>query len=151
MAVQLDYPSVHGPAFAGQRADLIPETVISRTAANGSIAFGSVVVQAEDDHSVTTIANLATNDPGGFVGIAVRDQAVTPDTINAYSEDETAGIMTKGSIWVQAYETVAAGDPVYFVTATGALGKTSASSTLIPGARWDTSRTGAGLAKVRLG
>lgn len=151
MAVQTTYAENIAVAFAGQRANLVPETVISRAAVNGNIGFGVVVVQADGDFNVTTIANAATADPGGYVGISVRDQSVDPNVADNYSEFANVNVMTKGTIWVNAYESVAAGDPVYFVTATGALGKTSASSTLIANARWETSRTGAGLALVRLG
>ena len=151
MAVQTSYSENIGVAFPGMRANLVPETVITRTVKNDTMPFGVVAVQAEGDFEATTIPNLATADPGGYVGISVRDQSVDPNEPNEYAERANANIMTKGTVWVNAYETVDAGDPVYFVTATGLLGKTSASSTLIPNARWETSRTGAGLAMIRLG
>ena len=151
MAVQSTYNENLAVAFPGMRANLVPETVISRTVKNASMGFGVVAVQAAGDYEVTTIGDAATADPGGYVGISVRDQAADPGAPNAYAEDATAAIMTKGTVWVNAYESVAAGDPVYFVTATGLLGKTTASSTQIANARWETSRTGAGLAMIRLG
>jgi hypothetical protein len=151
MAVQSTYTETLATAFPGMRANLVPETVISRTVVNDTMGFGVVAVQAAGDREVTTIPNAATADPATYVGISVRDQAVDPGVPNAYDEKATANIMTKGTIWVTAYETVDAGDPVYFVTATGLLGKTSASSTLIANARWETSRTDAGLAMIRLG
>lgn len=151
MAVQTTYNERMAAAFPGMRANLVPETVISRTVANAPLGFGAVALQAAADHEVSGAADLETADPGGYVGISVRDQAVDPSSPDEYRVLDTAAIMTKGTIWVETYEAVNAGDPVYFVTATGALGKTSASSTQIPGARWDTSTSGAGLAIVRLG
>jgi len=151
MAVQSTYTENLAVAFPGMRANLVPETVITRTVKNAEMGFGVVAVQADGDFNVTTIEDAATADPGGYVGISVRDQSADPGEPNGYLENANAAIMTKGTIWVNAYEAVDAGDPVYFVTATGLLGKTTGSSTQIPNARWETSTSGAGLAMIRLG
>jgi hypothetical protein len=151
MAVQTTYTERTPKAIAGQRGNLIPEKVISRTMKNGDSDFGVIVVQADGDFNVTTIGNQATADPGGYVGITVRDQAADIDKVNGYPEDATAGVMVEGTIWVNAYEAVDAGDDVYFLDADGTLGKTTSSATQIPNARWETSTTGAGLALLRLG
>ncbi|MNG38240.1 hypothetical protein D3C84_1258660 [compost metagenome] len=60
--------------------------------------------------------------------------------------------MTKGAIWVTASVQVAAGDPVYFVPATGLWTNVASGNVLVAGARFDTSTTGTNqLAQVRLG
>jgi hypothetical protein len=56
--------------------------------------------------------------------------------------------MKKGVIVVQASVAVAVGDVVHYVPATGVL--TNTGGTLIPGAIWETSTSGAGLAALRL-
>jgi uncharacterized hydantoinase/oxoprolinase family protein len=58
--------------------------------------------------------------------------------------------MEEGVIWVMASVAVAVGDPVYYVPATGVLTNVATSNTQIANAMWDSSTSGAGLAKLRL-
>lgn len=149
MALQTTYASVMAAAYAGMVANT--EHVmnqISRTAVLSEIGFGKVVVQGAADRVVRLpdASNLK------FVGISVRDQAgargVTEDT---YAIGDSVPVLTKGVIWVVAGENVAAGDPVYFLNATGALMKTATNATLIAGARFEASASSGALVPVRLG
>jgi len=112
MAVQTTYNERMAAAFPGMRANLVPETVISRTVANAPLGFGAVALQAAADHEVSGAADLETADPGGYVGITVRDQAVDPSSPDEYRALDTDAIMTNGTIRVGTCEAGNAGDPV---------------------------------------
>lgn len=147
MALQTTYGSTYAPAYAGMVADLGPATIISRTVEDDDLPFG-VAVTREGDHGVSAFGSGDTS----ILGISVRSQATPAESPNVYPEGDTAAILIKGTIWVQASVAVDAGDPVYVIPATGAFAKTNASSAVqIAGARWDTSTSGAGLARVYLG
>jgi len=96
--------------------------------------------------------------PGGsltaFVGISLRDitladVAVDSIYLDQYVQGDTAAIATHGDIWVTTGGTVVVGAAVYYNATTGVLDDSGGSGP-IPGARWMTGVTGAGLAKVRL-
>jgi hypothetical protein len=145
-AIQSTYTATHAAAFEGMVADLGPSTVVSRTVETAAIGFGKAVSQGTADRGIVAAASAATK----FLGITVRDQAVDPASPDQYRIGDTAGVLTIGAVWAKAYEAVAAGDPVYFVTATGLLGKTSTDSTLVANARWDSAAAADGLAIIRL-
>lgn len=145
-AIQTAYADTISNGYPGQVADLGLSNAISRDVEDAAgIAFGLPVVQGTLDRQVKVAA------AGVFIGITVRDQTLVGDThADKYLQNETAAIMTDGVIWVTAGEAVVAGDVVYR-TAAGVLNKTSASNTLIVGARWETSAASGALAKLRLG
>lgn len=150
MAVQTTYSSTIRAGLPGMIVDMIPKTLISRTVqAAGGLAFGVPVIQgtAEKAGRASTTGDIAAK----FVGISVRDRSVKAEA-NQYSQYESARVMTKGSIWVTASVQVAAGDPVYFVPATGVWTNVATDNVLVANARFDTSTTGANqIAQVRLG
>src|SRR5690606_16869272 len=98
-------------------------------------------------------ATLTSLDAYNFLGITVRERSVRPETPNKFAQYESARIMRKGVIWVETGGAVNAGDDVTVTVATGALGTTAvgAGVVAIPNARWESSTSGAGLAKLRLG
>lgn len=147
--VQTTYLDNIPQAYAGALANEEMCVLISRTVeTEAGVAFGGAVAQGTEDRGCKAFGSGDT----AVLGIAVRENSANPATPNSFAELETARIITKGVIWVTASVAVDAGDPVYVVPGTGAFAKTSASSAvLIAGARWDTSTTGSGLAKVRLG
>jgi hypothetical protein len=145
-AIQTSYSATHAVAYEGMVADLGPATVISRNVETAALGFGKPASQGSADQGIVAAQSAATK----FLGITVRDQAVDPASPDQYRVGDTAGVLTQGAIWAKAYEIVAAGDPVYFVTATGLLGKTATSSTLIANARWDSAAAADGLAIIRL-
>lgn len=141
-AVQSAYASRLSNGHVGEIADLGESNVISRSVeTSGGIGFGVAVIQGTADEQ------CKTGGAGVFLGITVREPGGTSDT---YAQYDTAGIMTRGVIWVTAGEAVVAGDVVYRTSA-GVLNKTSASNTLIANARWETSAASGSLAKLRLG
>lgn len=118
MAVQTDYNERHAPAFEGMLANLEwLKNVISRHVANEDIGFGKVAVQAAGEDTITFPDDAITADPATFVGITVRDQSADPEGPNVYQEGATAGVLTKGVIWVTAGAAVDQGDAVYFTSA----------------------------------
>ncbi|HCF5160787.1 TPA: DUF2190 family protein [Pseudomonas aeruginosa] len=149
-AVQTTYSENIRPGLPGMIVDMIPKTLISRTVeASAGLAFGIPVMQDTADKAGR--APTAGDTAAKFVGISVRDRSVKAEA-NQYSQYESARVMTKGAVWVTASVQVAAGDPVYFVPATGVWTNVATSNVAVPGARFDTSTTGANqLAQVRLG
>jgi hypothetical protein len=149
MSVQTTYLDNIPVAVAGQIANMVPATLISRNVEDAAgIGFGLAVAQGTEDYGCKAFGSGDT----AILGITVRDRSLDANTPDEYADGDTARIMTKGCIWVTASVAVDAGDPVYVIPATGAFAKTNASSAVqIAGARWDTSTTGAGLAIVRLG
>jgi len=149
MSVQTTYLDNIPVAVAGQIANMVPATLISRNVEDAAgIGFGIAVAQGTADLGCKAFGSGDT----AILGITARERSVDANTPDEFGENDTARIMTKGCIWVTASVAVNAGDPVYVIPATGAFAKTNASSAVqIAGARWDTSTTGAGLAIVRLG
>lgn len=146
--VQTNYPDQIRPAVAGQIANAVPGTLISRTVeGSDGLAFGAAAAQGDLDKGAKAFGTGDT----AILGIAVRERSLDANTPNKFGEYDNARIMTKGVVWVTASVDVDAGDPVYVIPATGAFAKTSASSAVqIAGARWDTSATAGNLAQVRL-
>jgi len=151
MAIQTTYAENISAAKAGMIANTEPATTISRTAQDAAgVDFGLAVVQGTNDGDCRISATSDT----AILGIAVRQVSVNPSTPNKFAQYESVAVMTKGVIWVNATKAVAAGDEVW-VTVNGATFNDtdagSGASVQIANARWDTSTTAAGLAKVRLG
>jgi hypothetical protein len=145
-AIQTTYLATHAQAFEGMVANSEPCVVISRTVEDvEGIGFGKVAVQGDRDDTITDAEASKA-----FRGITVMDPATISVTVDKYDRYATVPVMTKGVIWVQASVAVSVGQPVYFVPATGVLTNVSTSNTLIPNAIWDSSTSGAALAKVRL-
>ena len=142
-AIQTTYAATHARWVEGMQLNMEPCVIVSRLAEDAEgIGFGKVAVQGTADDQVVDSEATAK-----FVGIAVLD-ATRPT--GKYEQYETVAVMKKGVIVVAASEAVAVGDPVYYTPATGVLSKTSTSNTLIAGATWETSTSGAGLAALRL-
>ena len=150
MAIQSSYSASIRAGLPGMIVDMIPKTLISRTVqAAAGLAFGVPVIQGTADKAGR--APAAGDTAAKFVGISVRDRSVKAEG-NAYSQYESARVMTKGAIWVNASVQVAVGDPVYFVPATGLWTNVATDNVLVAGARFDTSTTGINqIAQVRLG
>jgi hypothetical protein len=151
MAVQTVYGSRIAPAYEGMIANSEDHTIVSKQVETSpGIGFGKVAVVGTTDDQV----RVATAGRP-FSGLTCSDHqqgntggGAAADVFPQYS---TCPVMKKGVLWVLASVAVAVGDPVYFVPATGVLTNVATANTLIPNASWDSSTTGAGLAKVRLG
>lgn len=144
-AVFTNYPATMRPAVAGMRATEFPAKFISRNVepADG-IGFGVAVAQGTRDESCV-VAGAATTE-GDFLGFTVIERTTRPDNPDRFGQYESARIMTEGDLWVAVGGAVGAGDPVH-VLAGGAVG--NAGGFAIPGARFESSTTGAGIAKIR--
>jgi len=158
MAVQSTYSEGISAARVGQIANEEPVVLISRTVADGAgIGFGKVVQEASTDGSTDGLctADLDTADMNAttYLGVTVRERSVRPETPNKFGQYESARIMRKGVIWVEVAAAVKAGEDVTVTLASGVLGTAAvgAGVVAIPNARWDSSTSGAGLAKLRLG
>jgi len=143
-AVQTTYSATHARWVEGMVLNSEPTVIVSRVAEDvEGIGFGKVCVQGTLDNQVVD-SEITVK----FCGIAVLDPTQPADTYAQYS---TVAVMKKGVIVVQATVAVAVGDPVYYVPATGVLTNVASGNTIIAGAQWDTSTSGAGLAALRLG
>lgn len=143
MAIQTDYNATLAPAVAGAQATMVPATIISRNVEDADgIGFGVAVSQGDGDKGVTA---------GGaeFVGITLLDRSAAGEG-DTFRQGDSARVMTKGDIWVEAAGAVNAGDGVA-VNAAGAFSAAGVEDDAIPGARWDTSATSGQLAVIRLG
>jgi hypothetical protein len=151
MAIQTTYAENISAAKAGMIANTEPCTVISRTSeAVAGLAFGVAVTQGTADNAARITAAADTV----VLGITTRQRSLDANTPDKYGQYDSAGIMTKGVIWVNATKAVAAGDDVWVTVAGGTFNDTDAGSSAsvqIANARWDSSTTTAGLAKVRMG
>lgn len=142
--IQSTYGATHARWVEGMVLDMEPNVIVSRICEDAEgLGFGKVGVQGTADNQV--VDSEATVK---FTGIAVLD--ITQPT-GKYEQYATAALMKKGLIVVTASVAVAVGDPVYYVPATGVLTNSASGNTLIAGATWDTSTSGAGLAALRLG
>jgi len=116
---------------------------------SNGIPFGRAVGQGVADNGVALGGALTT-----FVGISVKDITLVPATLDSdytdiYQRYSTCGVMSMGDVWVQTGGAVTIGNAVYYNATTGVLDDSGGSGP-IPGARWETSTTGIGLAIVHL-
>lgn len=146
--LQPTYNDAPVAGLVGRIADATPATIISRindaTAAT-NIAFGRVVVRGADPANTVKDGSLGT----AFMGIALVNVAMTPDAPDQYKPTDVVAVLTRGCVWVTGSVAVTAGDAAYFTSA-GALTNVSTSNTAIPNAKFDSTTSGAGLAKLRL-
>jgi hypothetical protein len=154
MATQTTYNETISAARAGMIANEEPSTLISRTVETASgIGFGKVVQQGANDNGCISDLNTSAMTADTYLGVTVRERSVRPETPDTFAQYESARIMRKGVIWVMTDSAVDAGTDVTVTLATGGLGSAAVAAGIvaIPGARWDSSTSGAGLAKLRLG
>lgn len=147
-AIQTTYPSNIPAALVGQVADMRAAVIRSVEVEAATLAFGVPVAQGTADRQgrLFTTGDTVTD----FIGASVRQRSVLEG--DTYTQRESAGVLTKGPIWVTASVQVAAGDPVA-VTSAGAWSNVAgANGIVVPNGRWDTSTSGAAqLAKLVLG
>jgi hypothetical protein len=128
-------------------ADYSADTRICETAAG--IGFGVAVSQGSADKGALIGAAAAT----GFVGVTIVDHTIANDGgADGYNQYDNMGVMYRGTIWIQVGGNVADGEDVSFSSTTGVLSSAAASGTqfVIAGARWMTTATNGGFAKLRL-
>lgn len=139
-AIQTTYTTNISKARAGFVADMTQCDLISRTVENaGGIPFGFPVAQGANDKGAIPFAGTK------YLGFAVRERSTNIG--EQFSQYESARVLIKGPIWVNASVAVAARDPVY-LTAAGLVTNASSGNTLVPGATFSSSTTGAALAEI---
>ena len=133
--VQRTYRPQIAPAVVGLVANEIDAAIKSKNVDTvAGIGFGLAVSQGTTQDGII-IGGSA------FVGVTVRDvtQGLAPldplsdvvGTVDTYGRYESAGVLSRGDIWVAAGVVVAAGDPASYNTTTGQLatGTTGISAT----------------------
>ena len=139
--VQATYSENIDQARAGMIANQETFNSITRQIEDAAgIGFGVAVFQGVADKGVTATAETQ------FVGITIRDVTLDPAREDEYAQRDSAGILTKGPIWVEVGGDVSAGDPVTLTAGEFDTGGTVE----IPGAVYGTSGGEGDLVIVRL-
>lgn len=150
MAVQTTYPDNIRAGLPGQKANMEPAVIASRTVETvAGIDFGKAVAQGTNDLGVKLFGSGDT----AIFGIAVRQRSLDANTPTKYAQYDEAGIMTKGCIYVTSAVAVsAAGLPVYVRPSNGDFQTTNANSAVqIANARWETTPGIGEVGVIRLG
>lgn len=136
------YTGRTGLGYAGMIAEgQTVKDVASKAVENANLPFGRAVGAGTADGSCRLGGT-------GYVGITVADKSRANDL---YEVGEMAGVMRKGTIWVNVSANVDPSDTVYFVAATGVITSSSSGAVAIPGAKFETTATSGNLARVYLG
>lgn len=139
---QEGYDAQMDVAYAGMLAEGQPaRDIASKIVENAAVPFGRAV-------GVGTADGSCRMGGTGYVGITVADKSRDADQFDV---GEVAAVIRKGTVWVAVTVAVADTDTVYFVPATGVITNVATDNTAIPDARFETSTSGAGLARVYLG
>lgn len=136
----------------GQLVNTEPHVLISRTVETAAgVAFGKVVQQGTGDNGCK--ADLTGMTADSFLGIVARERSTNPETPDKFAQYESARIVRQGVVVVQASKAITAGTDVTVALASGDLNSDAvgAGQVALPKARWESSTSGAGLAKIRLG
>ena len=152
-SVQSSYSENIRAGVAGMRANQEPVVLISRNnAAAAAIGFGKVVQEAAAVGGATNDLNTVAMDADRYLGITMRERGTTAENPDGWGVGENMLIMRKGVMWVEVAGAVTKGTDVTVTLATGVLGSAAvgAGVVAIPRARWESSTSGAGLAKIRL-
>ena len=150
--VQLDYSSSMAAGFPGMKADL--EHGYTRSySATVDVPPGCVVSRAGADDRCKLPTNAG--EAGALLGVALHSHTLANDAsgVAKYVDGDTVSVLRKGTVYVQAEEAVAEGDPVYVRhtanggnTQLGAVRKSADTGcVLVPGLMF---RTSAALGKV---
>lgn len=117
MTVQGGYTLNHGIAYAGMLADLEVSNTVSRLNKTGAVINYGRFVTADGFDSI----KLPSASTDVIVGVTRRqlDQATPVNDVFAIQDEQEAGVVTLGSIWVEATEAFAVGDLVAVVTTAG--------------------------------
>lgn len=148
MATQTTYLTEQRTALEGMIGNTEPNNLISREVETAAVGFGKAVKQGTADTGVA-----AADTVGDVIrGITVRDQSVEADSPNQYAVKDSALVMTRGLVWVTAYDTVVAGAPVYVAVnnTSDKFTDTTTSNLAVPNAIFETSGAADELVLVRL-
>jgi hypothetical protein len=149
-AVQSSYNVTMRPGLAGMIADMQQRNVRSMVVEGASgLGFGVVAVKGTGDRQVK-----AATAGAAFVGITLADLTAAPGAVasspDQYQDKDVAAVMTQGTVWVVVGAAVAAGDPAYFVPATGVITNVATANTPIPNAVFMSSAANGALAILHM-
>lgn len=139
-AVQSTYSANISRGRAGFVPNMLAADMISRNVENaGGIPFGAPVAQGASNKGCIPYAGAK------FLGFAVRERSALIG--EQFSQYESARIMIKGPLLVNAAVAVASRDPVY-LTPAGLITNASSGNFLVPGAVFVEATTAAGLVEI---
>ncbi len=150
--IQPSYTQAFPVGYPGMVANGEPSNRISRSVEDAAgIPFGRAAFRGTGEHGCTATPNAQT-----FMGITIADQTVVPlagvvaggKDADIYPQYATAGLLSRGEIWVTAGVTVTHGQDVY-VTAAGVFTNVSTSNTLLP-AKFDTNAASGAPVRLRV-
>ncbi|MBK8199226.1 MAG: hypothetical protein IPK75_12755 [Acidobacteria bacterium] len=146
MPIQTTYSRYHDQAYEGMIADQQSANFFSKRAA-AAIGFGKAVLQGATDDACKAVDGSAAR----FLGVTVRDLSTGADSPDQFKANDAVRIIDQGTIWVVAGENVAAGDRAAYLTADGSFKKaTTADTTAIDSARFDSTAASGALVKLKL-
>lgn len=120
----------------------------------GGVAFtladGATDFAVGDGFTFALTPSTATADLD-ILGLTVADTSLVHTTADRYEQYDSLNIMDFGVMWVTAGATVVAGDPVYWIAASGKYTNVAAAGNLrIPNAWFETGGADTGLVIVKL-
>ena len=132
--------------FPGMEADGELSNIITGTLEGETACpFGRAVFQGTADRGFTLTVSA---DLMGFA-IARHGLPVTADrAADTFAPGDNVPAKNRGKIWVTSTTTADKGDPVYFVTATGAITNSSSGTTAATGWEFDDTITAPGLVRI---
>ena len=150
-AIQTSYTTTMRQAFAGLKAGMTLEVIVSRfIEPAGGANFGVPVYRGTGDRQVTTVGSSS------FVGITLLDPLagaaalVPPTNLDQYQSGDLAAIMKMGTVWVLAGAAVTGGQIATVTTATNVLGNAAPGVGILAIGTWDTSAASGALALLRM-
>lgn len=148
MPINFNYDLTAKPGTAGAKATMESADVVSRHNEDATYTpFGRAVFRGADDRGA-----VKTPAADAFVGVTLLDAMAYTNydlTEEGFASKTMMAVMRRGVIWVEVAGAVNDGAPAY-VTPAGVFTATAGSNILLPGAFFETSTTGAGLAQLRL-
>jgi hypothetical protein len=137
--------------FPGMVNRMVDYNAVTRSAEGGNIPACRAVSQSV----AADIGAVLGGSANGFLGITIYDPTIiTPVgsglADGVYPQYTNMGVITKGEIFATATTAVAAGDPVFFVAATGILTNVG-TDVAAAGCKWKYTRTANQLNAITLG
>lgn len=142
--IQGGYAATMDPARLGQIANTTDFDISTGVSETADVPFGVAMIAGAAADSA------AIGAAGYFIGLTIRQPALPEKNGDKYQLGDNVALMTRGTMWVISTGAACVrGDPVYR-TAAGALTKTSAGNTLIPGCFFDMAAASGALARIVL-
>jgi len=137
--------------FPGMVNRMVDYNAVTRSAEGSPIPACRAVSQS----TASDIGALLGGSVNGFLGITIFDPTIVAPVGSGladgvYPQYSNMGVITKGEIFATCATGVAAGDPVYFVAATGVLTNVG-TDVAAAGCKWKYTRTANQLNAITLG